>query len=58
MNDQAEAAPKSGDTQTISIQLPNRIVERAEKYAKENGDTLTGVVLEALDTFLRRRDVR
>lgn len=58
MKDQAEPASKPGASQTISIQLPNRIVKRAEKYAKEHGDTITGVVIEALDTFLRRRDVR
>jgi len=28
-------------------------VERAEKYAIENGNTVTGVVIEALDVFLR-----
>ena len=27
------------------------------KYAKDNGNTVTGVVIEALDTFLRGRKV-
>jgi len=56
MNDQAEPAQKSGATQTIAIQLPTRIVERAEKYAKKNGDTIAGVVIEALDAFLRGQE--
>lgn len=41
------------DTQQITIHLPCRLAERAEKFASENGDTITGVVIEALDTFLR-----
>lgn len=41
------------DTQQITIHLPCRLAERAEKYAKEYGNTVTGVVIEALDTFLR-----
>jgi hypothetical protein len=57
MKDQAKPALAVGDTQQITIQLPNRIIERAEKYGKENGNTITGVVIEALDTFLRGQDV-
>jgi hypothetical protein len=45
------------DTQQITIQLPCRLVERAEKYASENGNTVTGVLIEALDTFLRGQKV-
>lgn len=57
MKDQAKPAPSISDTQAITIQLPNRIVQRAERYAKENGNTITGVVIEALDTFLRNQDL-
>ena len=57
MKDHAKPAQAISDTQRITIQLPNRIIERAEKYGKENGNTITGVVIEALDTFLRGRDV-
>ena len=57
MTDHPKPAPSVSDTQAITIQLPNRIVERAEKYAKENGNTITGVVIEALDTFLRNQDL-
>ena len=57
MTDHPKLAPSVSDTQAITIQLPNRIVERAEKYAKENGNTITGVVIEALDTFLRNQDL-
>ena len=57
MKDQPELATLSvGDIQTITIELPNRIVKRVEKYANENGDTINGVVIEALDMFLRSQN--
>ena len=40
-------------TQCLTIELPCRMVERVEKYAKENGMDAAGVLIEALDTFLR-----
>ena len=57
MKDHVKPAQTVDDTQRITIQLPNRIIERAEKYGKENGNTITGVVIEALDTFLRSQEV-
>jgi len=46
----------SGDTEKIVInlpcRLPCRLIERAQKYADEHGNTVTGVVIEALDVFL------
>jgi hypothetical protein len=35
------------------MHIPCRLVERTEKYADENGNTVAGVVIEALDAFLR-----
>jgi hypothetical protein len=55
MTDQSDAITCSDATQQITIHLPCRLAERAEKYAKENGNTVTGVVIEALDAFLRGR---
>ncbi len=43
-------------TLSLTIELPCRMVERVEKYAKENGTTAAGVFIEALDDFLRRAD--
>ena len=43
----------STETQQITIDIPCRLAQRVQKYAKENGDTITGVVIDALDTFLR-----
>ena len=53
MKDQSKTVSCPDNTQQITIQLPCRMAERAAKYAKETGNTVTGVVIEALDTFLR-----
>lgn len=44
----------SDPTQTLTVELPCRMVERMERYAKENGATVDGVLIEALDSFLRK----
>ncbi len=44
----------SDPTQSLTIELPCRMVERIERYAKENGMDAAGVLIEALDTFLRK----
>jgi hypothetical protein len=44
----------SDDTQQIVINIPCRLALRAEKYAAENGNTITGVVIEALDALLMK----
>jgi len=43
-------------TQTLTIELPCQIFERIERYAKENGIDVAGVLIEALDTFLRKQE--
>jgi hypothetical protein len=53
MNHRPDPAECSDDTKKITVLLPCQLAERAERYAKENGNTITGVVIEALDTFLR-----
>jgi hypothetical protein len=40
-------------TDNLSVDLPCQIIERIERYAEENGTDLTGVLIEALDSFLR-----
>ena len=49
-----KAANPDSTQQQITIHLPSRMAERVEKYASENGNTVTGMVIEALDTFLRQ----
>jgi hypothetical protein len=43
------------DTEPIVINIPCRLIERAQKYADEHGNTITGVVIEALDALLGGR---
>ena len=57
MKSQSPAGACSDDTQQITIYLPCRLAERVNKYAKENGNSMTGVVIEALDFLLRSRKV-
>ncbi|XPS85529.1 hypothetical protein Dvar_35470 [Desulfosarcina variabilis str. Montpellier] len=53
MNELSKSVPNPAETQELTIQVPCRLAERVERYANENGNTVTGVVIEALDTFLR-----
>ena len=53
MNDDSPPLTCSDDTQQVTVHLPCRLVQRAERYAKTHNNTVTGVVIEALDTFLR-----
>jgi hypothetical protein len=57
MNNHSKPISCSDNPQQITIHLPCRLAERAEKYAKENCNTITGVVIEALDSFLRGQKV-
>ena len=44
----------SDETQQIIVNIPCRMAERVEKYALKTGNTITGVVIEALDTLLSK----
>ena len=48
----------SDDTEQVVINIPCRMIERVKKYAGEHGNTVTGVVIEALDELLGRRKSR
>lgn len=41
--------------QSITIELPCEMAARIQKLAEENNTTLSNILIEALDTFLRRR---
>ena len=45
-------------TKEFNIQIPCKLVERVEGFALANNTTITGVVIEALDTFLRKHKNR
>ena len=45
-------------TKEFNIQIPCRLAERIEAYATVNDADITGIVIEALDAFLRGRGSR
>jgi len=45
-------------TKEFTIQIPCRLAERVEGFATANNATITGVVIEALDSFLRNQSNR
>jgi len=45
-------------TKEFKIQIPCRLAERVEAYAKENDADIAGIVIEALDTFLREQKTK
>jgi hypothetical protein len=53
MNKQNLKDRYTDSSQDLNIQIPSRLVERIEIYAKETGNTVSGTVIEALDVFLR-----
>ena len=55
MTEKAVANQSSNDTKQFIINIPCRLAERVEKYAKDRGDTITGVMIDALDALLRMR---
>ena len=42
-------------TESLTIELPCQMVERIERYAQENGMNIQGVLIEAVDGFLRKQ---
>ena len=38
-------------TDTLTVEIPCRMLERLERYAQENDMDITGVMIEALDGF-------
>ena len=43
----------SSPTKELTIKIPHRLAKRIETYATETGADITGMVIEALDVFLR-----
>ena len=39
--------------QSLTVHVPCQLVERVERYARDNDYTIAGVLIEALDKFLR-----
>ena len=45
----------SKKTKVLHVLLPLKLAKRVRLYALENKTTITSVVIEALDAFLRRK---
>jgi len=43
-------------TQNFTVELPCRMVDRIERYAREKGTSVDNVMIEAIDVLLRRVD--
>jgi len=43
-------------TQELKINIPCRLADRIESYASKNKTSITAVIIEALDIFLRRQN--
>lgn len=43
------------EKQSITIELPCEMAARVQKLAEEKGTTLSSLLIEALDSFLRRQ---
>ena len=43
-------------TESITIELPCQLIDRLKRYARENEASVSGLMIEALDGFLRAQD--
>ena len=43
-------------TQNFTVELPCRMVERIERYAREKDTSVDNVLIEAIDVLLRRAE--
>lgn len=43
-------------TQNFTVELPCRMIDRIERYAKEKGTSVDNIMIEALDSLLTRVD--
>jgi hypothetical protein len=54
-----ELKEQCGDnTQELKLKIPCKLAERIDACAMEDGSTITMIVIEALDAFLRERNKR
>ena len=42
-------------TKEFNVQIPCMLAERVEFYASKNNTTIASVIIEALDSFLRKQ---
>lgn len=42
--------------ESITVELPCQLIDRLKRYAHENQTSVSGLMIEALDSFLRQQD--
>jgi hypothetical protein len=55
MHDENFADQCQDPSEELTLRIPCALAERVAAFASENGSTLSSVVIEALDFFLRHR---
>ena len=40
-------------TDSLTVELPCQLIDRLKRYARENDTSVSGLTIEALDSFLR-----
>ncbi len=40
----------------LHVRIPAKLAKRVKTFALENDNTITGVIIEALDIFLRKKN--
>ena len=55
MSEEKRANQCDDTTQSLTMAIPCGLVQRAERYAQEHKQTLEGLLIEALDSFLRKQ---
>ena len=58
MNEDINTNECADPTQNFTVELPCRMVERIERYAKEKDTSVDSVLIEAIDVLLRRTECR
>ena len=43
-------------TDSLTVELPCQLIDRLKRYAREGDTTVAGLMIEALDSFLRQQD--
>ncbi|MGD8368760.1 MAG: hypothetical protein PVG78_14065 [Desulfobacterales bacterium] len=55
MSDKSVRNECADPTQQLTVDIPCRLAERIEAYARQTGTSMTQVMIEALDGFLREK---
>ena len=43
-------------TDSLTVELPCQLIDRLKRYARENDTSVSGLMIEAFDSFLRTQE--